>query len=183
MKVALVGISAEGPRVLIELLSIGESLRIPVVVALHNIPSQDEHLVEVLSRETGQKVTLVKGRTKITPGVFVSQGGRDLVFTSSNTLATVSPSKNVAPSVDALFASAARFLKKGAVAFLFGGLGSDGSEGLLELEKAGANIYIQSSAKFPYMTDNAKKRLHRYTEVSAVGMKNVLKLLNREDGR
>lgn len=89
---------------------------------------------------------------RVLPGhAYVAPGGRHLALKRSGSAYAVrltddAPVNRHRPSVDVLFASAARLAGGDAVGVLLTGMGKDGARGLLELREAGAWTIAQDEA-------------------------------------
>lgn len=96
--------------------------------------------VEVKEAADGDRV--FSGRVLIAPGnrhtMLKRSGARYFVQVSDGPLVS-----RHRPSVDVLFRSAAKFAGKNAIGVIMTGMGDDGSQGMLEMKKAGSSTIAQ----------------------------------------
>ncbi|KAA0564196.1 protein-glutamate methylesterase/protein-glutamine glutaminase [Rossellomorea aquimaris] len=144
-KLILIGTSTGGPRALQQVLTeLSPQLDAPVVVVQHMPPGFTNSLANRLDGQSAIKVKeaeheeiLQKGTAYIAPGGFhtkVVDHGAHLAFELSKEEA---PRNGHRPSVDILFESASLLRNYGKIAVIMTGMGSDGSEGLIELKETG----------------------------------------------
>lgn len=97
--------------------------------------------VEVKEAETGDRI--IPGRALIAPGglhLEVQRSGAQYI-----TKVFAGPAVNRhCPSVDVLFRSVAKHVKKNATGVIMTGMGDDGAQGLLEMRKTGARTIAQN---------------------------------------
>ena len=136
-----------GPDALAEVLKdIPSDCPAAVLIAQHMEEGFTAGLAGWLDARTNMKV--VEGRTgdMIVPGVaYVARGGSHMKATSRRCIEiTRHPADSpYRPSVDELFRSVARVYGKDAVGIVLTGMGSDGTEGLAEMSRAGAFTIAQ----------------------------------------
>lgn len=125
----------------------------PGVVVVQHMPEKftaafakrlnDMCAVEVLEASTGDRI--IPGRVLIAPGgkhLEVQRSGAQFI-----TRVFDGPAVNRhCPSVDVLFRSVAKHVKKNALGVIMTGMGDDGAQGLLEMRKAGATTFAQNEA-------------------------------------
>ncbi|NUU96561.1 hypothetical protein XO10_09980 [Marinitoga sp. 1135] len=179
IKKIVIGASAGGPDTLKKIFDIKEELKIPVVLAMHNLSSQVENFKDFIEDFTKQKVYIINNITSLNAGIYIPEGGKDIIFVNENTISAVDSQDIIAPSINHLFKSCESFVNDDFYFILLGGLGQDGTNGLKVLEKKNANIYIQKRAKFPYMTNAAMRSLKRYNKLDIEGIKNLILKINR----
>ncbi|GAB6188929.1 CheB methylesterase domain-containing protein [Marinitoga arctica] len=179
MKV-IIGASAGGPATLKELFNFNEKIEYPIILAMHNLANQTENFKKYLSSISNQKVYIINNPTIIEKGIYIPEGGKDLIFISKNIITTVEKSDYVAPSINKLFETLYSFSGENTYVILLGGLGNDGTKGIKKLEKTKTNIYIQKDAQFTYMTRNAMKEIKHYILLNIIDLKNLLISLNKK---
>ena len=148
-EVLLIGCSTGGPALLNRLLSeVSVTFPLPIVIALH----MPEYFTSIFAKRLNQlsslQVKLAESGDILKSGyVYLAPGGKQLIFDkeSSKKLVVIPNSKelNYSPSVDVLFASAARTVGKKALGLVLTGMGCDGREGARVLKSAGGSIWIQ----------------------------------------
>lgn len=163
----VIGSSAGGPKTLKRLLSGVKSLKIPVVIAQHNLSSEVENFVRWIGRETDKNVVLVENVRILEPGVVYFPGkDRDIVLVGREKVRAEKSRGTIAPSIDRLFESAAVYLKGEAVAIVLGGLGRDGVEGARKIIESGGKVIVQSDPDFGYLPEQVMKDVKRVAKRS-----------------
>jgi len=163
----VIGSSAGGPKTLKKLLSGVDILRVPLIVAQHNLSSEVESFAKWIEIETGKKVVLVKDRELLRPGiVYLPVKDRDIVLAGGEVVRVVEPGGRITPSIDRLFESAAFYLKDRAVAIVLGGLGRDGVMGAKRIAESGGRIIVQSDPEFEYLPEQVSKEVERVAKRS-----------------
>ncbi len=139
------GASTGGPQALAQLAAaLPANLPCPVVVVQHIASSFVSAFAERLGGLCALPTSVVAPGEELRAGrLYIAPGGADLVVEADGERlrARASPAPRDAlhaPTVDALFASAARAVGSRAVGILLTGMGRDGAEGLLALRRAGA---------------------------------------------
>ena len=167
MKVVVVGVSAGGPETLKKIFQNVKVLRVPVVVAQHNTTEDVEGFANWLSTQIKWEIQVVKNRDIISPStIYIPAGGKDIVLLGKDVVAAKEPAGIVAPSIDRLFKSAAKFLKNNAVAIVLSGLGKDGVEGAKEIESTGGRVIVQQDAKFSHLPELVAEEVARSSKRS-----------------
>ena len=148
----VMGASTGGIQVIEGLLSrLPENLP-PVAIVQHMPRPFTRNFAERLDQVTGLRVVEVVDGEALLPGhAYVAPGDRHLLVESGVTTlqARLSEDPQVhhqRPSVDVLFASAARVRGRAVVGVLLTGMGTDGAEGLGTLRRSGATTIAQSEA-------------------------------------
>ncbi|MDI3472668.1 MAG: two-component system, chemotaxis family, protein-glutamate methylesterase/glutaminase [Thermotogaceae bacterium] len=178
-KIIILAGSAGAPRTIIELLKSIKKLKIPIIIALHSNSTQVNNLAELLKRTTKCEIEIIKQNTMLNNKIYLPFGGKNIVFISDEKLGVESSSENLTPSIDKLLSSLKRITNSEVHVFLLGGLGNDGTKGLMEIEhNKNIQIYLQNNAKFKYMIESAQKNLTKYKLVSLDFIKKTLNLLN-----
>ena len=142
----LLGASTGGPQLVCDILKTLPRLVVPIVVVQHITRGFTDGFAEWVATSVGRSVEVVHEPCVAQPNVvYVPSDGHNVELRSSKLLAPASPSSDAfTPSIDVLFASAARHVGPGAVAVLMTGMGRDGAAGLLDLERAGATTVAQT---------------------------------------
>ncbi|MBC5805775.1 MAG: hypothetical protein DLM53_04035 [Candidatus Eremiobacter antarcticus] len=144
----VVGASTGGPNALMQLLAgLDEDFAAPILVVQHIAAPFVEGLVKWLNAETRLHVKLADADEALVPGtVYVARPESDLKLKNRTTLAVenaAGKSRKLAPSVDALFESAARIFGSRCAAVLLSGMGKDGAAGLLAVRTKGGKTFAQ----------------------------------------
>lgn len=151
--VIVIGASTGGTEVLKQLLDAMPADAPPIVIVQH----MPEHFTAAFAkrlnetsamtvREAAAGDVLVAGTALIAPGdrhMTLVRQGRGVVGIALHDGPLVNRHR---PSVDVLFASAARTLGASAIGVLMTGMGRDGAKGLLAMRKAGASTMAQDEA-------------------------------------
>ena len=142
----LLGASTGGPQLVCDLLKNLPRLVVPVVVVQHITRGFTDGFAEWLAANVRRPVEVVQAACVAKPNVVYLPGdGHNVELRGGKLLAPVSaPSSAFTPSIDVLFASAARHAGPSAVAVLMTGMGRDGAAGLLDLERIGATTVAQT---------------------------------------
>ncbi|ABR31001.1 hypothetical protein SU69_05830 [Thermosipho melanesiensis] len=179
-KLIIVG-SAGSPNNAIKILNTNVELKIPVILNIHFskqfIPGFAEHIKKI----TKQKVTIVKGKTKLSPGIYIPDIGKSLKFLSENTVNSFIYNNAIAlPSINTLFSSLIKYANSTFYIFVLSGLGNDGQETLKKLEENNVHFFIQKNPKIFYLTENYRKSLKNYLLADIDEMREILKKINKE---
>lgn len=146
----LIGASTGGPKILPQLFRELPVLHCPVVIALHMPPVYTQSFAEHLAADTGHVAVEGHDGMTLVPGqVVVAPGGTDshVVTAARGYGLRVQRDEQygIHPSVDALFASAARHARN-PVAVVLTGMGDDGLRGGRELHRRGLPLLAQNEA-------------------------------------
>ena len=147
-ELVVIGASTGGPAILSKLLCSMGRLTCPVVIAQHMPSTFTEGFARHLSMDTGLNVVHASDGLELLPGVIaVCPGGVDTTVSESRPgRLHICLSRNSAalihPSVNMLFASAARLSRKTA-AIILTGMGSDGTLGARALAGNGCPVLVQ----------------------------------------
>jgi len=151
-KVIVIGASTGGTQALERILT-HLPANSPGVVIVQHMPAgftksfadRLNELCEVEVKEATTGDTIIPGLVLIAPGnehmLIKRSGAQYFVEIKSGPLVG-----HHRPSVDILFRSAATYLGGNAIAVMLTGMGSDGSQGMLEMKKAGALCVAQDEA-------------------------------------
>jgi two-component system chemotaxis response regulator CheB len=151
-RLVLVGASTGGPPAVQRLLEGLAGLPVCVVVAQHMPARFTQAFAERLDQALPFRVTEARTGDVIAPGrVYVAPGGEqlELALRSGDLVLEVkmaSPDDAHAPSVDRLFASAARLDLPDVRAVVLTGMGADGAKGALALKRAGAEVWAEAES-------------------------------------
>lgn len=145
--VVAIGASTGGPPVLEKILSaLPRSFDLPIAIAQHMSVGFTSGLADWLSKTSRRDVEVVKRTVDLRAGrIYLAHDDTHLVFSSTRTV-TISndpPRTFSRPSVDVLFESAARYFGNSAIGIILTGMGHDGKEGLMALERCGATTIAQ----------------------------------------
>jgi len=148
-KVIAIGASTGGTQALQQLLSALPRNTAGVIVVQHmpenftrSFADRLNELCEIEVKEAGDGDSVIPGRALIAPGnyhmMLNRSGARYFVQVKQGPLVN-----RHRPSVQVLFKSVARFAGANAVGVMLTGMGSDGTEGLLEMKQNGAYTIAQ----------------------------------------
>src|SRR5438093_10215980 len=157
-QLVVIGASAGGVEALSALVeTLPKSFPAPIVVAQHLDPSRVSHLREILARTSPLPVRTVTDREPLAPGqVYVVPADRHVEITDHAVEVHADGAgapERPKPSIDLLFASAARAFGEHLYAAILSGTGSDGADGARLVKEAGGTVIIQNPqpAHFPGM--------------------------------
>lgn len=149
--ILVIGTSTGGPQALTRLLpSLPADLAVPVALALHIPEGFTRGLAERLDAMSRVRVVEAEEGLVLSPGeVAIARAGLHLhvVPAEGRTVRchlSPSPVTMHRPSVDELFASAARSFGSGVVGVVLTGMGKDGLEGAREIRHAGGRIFTEA---------------------------------------
>lgn len=151
--VALLGASAGGLEPLRELLAaLPHDTRLCCVVAQHIAATETSALTKLLQTVTGVPVQRVVDDEPLRGGVvYVTPPGHHVEIEGQRLrLHASTPDQGPAPSLDRLFASAARSLGPRAVAIVLSGTGQDGAVGARVLRDAGGAVWAETPSDAPF---------------------------------
>ncbi|WP_437227089.1 chemotaxis-specific protein-glutamate methyltransferase CheB [Planctomicrobium sp. SH661] len=138
--------STGGPPVLLRILSqLPKSFPIPILLVQHIAAGFVPGFVRWLGDLSGQQVREALPYQELTPGIWISPGGKHLGVNQRGRIELTPPQSGEihCPSGDALFHSLAQHYGPTAMGILLTGMGSDGAEGLRELRDAGGRTVAQ----------------------------------------
>ena len=147
----VLGASAGGINALQSLLSqLDENFKAPIVVVLHRDREKESEFSKLFSAYYHGTVNEVKDKTLLeASNLYIAPRDYHLLIEDDKTLA-LSVEKEVnfsRPSIDILFESAARSLKKNVCGVLLTGANDDGAEGLAFIKENGGMTVVQSPAE------------------------------------
>ena len=150
-RLVVIGASTGGPRAITNvLLGLAEvSRQVPILLLQHMPAVFTAAFARSVADETGLAVAEAENGEPLRPGrVYVAPGGRHLgLFAPSGTplarLVEGPAVQHCRPSLDILFADAARLFGPGCLGVVLTGMGSDGTEGAKAVVQAGGTILAQ----------------------------------------
>jgi two-component system, chemotaxis family, protein-glutamate methylesterase/glutaminase len=152
----VIGASAGGLAALSAVLGgLPVSFPAPVAVVLHLSPDYPSLLAGVLSRFTRLPVCWAAAGARMERGtVYVAPADHHLVFEQDGAMALLhsAPVHFARPSVDLLFASAARAFGERTLAVILSGNGYDGSGGVPEVHRLGGVVIAQDEASSEFFS-------------------------------
>ena len=151
-KIICIGASTGGTEALREVLQ-----RMPpdapgIVVTQHMPPGFTRSFAERLNRLCAMQVKEAEGGERVLPGhVFIAPGDAHLLLKRSGAnymteLSEAPPVNRHRPAVDVLFRSAANSAGSNALAVILTGMGKDGAQGMLEMQRSGSYTIAQNEA-------------------------------------
>jgi two-component system chemotaxis response regulator CheB len=145
-EVVLVGASTGGPIVVRNLLEeVRPPFPLPIVLCQHIVPGFEQGMAQWLG-ETGHRVNVANPGEHAMPGqVYVARADKHLAMNGLELSIRPGVGKQIMPSADVLFETAAATLGNRCVALLLTGMGDDGRRGLLALRRKGALTVTQSA--------------------------------------
>lgn len=160
-KVVIIGGSAGSLQALMTILpDLPEVVSYALVIVLHRKSSDDLTLEELLKIKSKIPVKILEDKTPLQPGfLYVAPSNYHLLFEKNDTLALdISEKVNYSrPSIDVSFESASEVYAENLIGILLSGSNSDGTHGLISIQKAGGILIVQDplSAEMPFMPKNA----------------------------
>lgn len=154
--VVAIGASAGGIAALAVVLGeLPATFPVGIALVLHLSPDKPSALTDVLSRLTRLRVRWAEDGARLGPGVVVvAPADRHLVFQEDGTisLGQTPPVHHSRPSVDTLFASAARAFGPRTLAVILTGNGQDGSDAVPVVHDLGGVVIAQDEASSQYFS-------------------------------
>ncbi|TYR82738.1 chemotaxis response regulator protein-glutamate methylesterase [Priestia megaterium] len=151
-KIVCIGTSTGGPRALQEVLTaIPASIQAPILIVQHMPPGFTQSLAARLNQLSAIEVKEAKNKEKLKCGcAYIAPGGYHLTVRKEGGdlfayLDESPPVKGHRPSVDRLFTSISNLSEYEKVAIILTGMGSDGTEGMIQLKKSGRTVAIAES--------------------------------------
>lgn len=149
--VVAIGASTGGPPALQRIFaSFTEVPPFAMVVSQHMPPGFTKTFAERLNRLSAFEVWEARDGDEVIPGrALIAPGGKNLLFVHKDgkVFASVAPpgeKERYVPSVDAMFSSCAKTWGKRFLAVVLTGMGNDGSEGVRQAKKVGAQVLAES---------------------------------------
>ncbi len=152
--ILVIGTSTGGPQALTRLLpALPADLRVPVALALHIPEGFTRGLAERLDAMSRVRVFEAWEGLVLSPGeVAIAQAGQHLHVSAGSEAGTVrchlssKPATMHRPSVDELFASAARAFGPAALGLVLTGMGNDGLAGARAIRRAGGRVFTEAES-------------------------------------
>lgn len=122
------------------------SLRVPVIVVLHQPQDRPSAVAAIFGRDTLPPVKEVDDKEPLSPGtVYLAPPGYHLLVESTRTAALTvdEPVHFSRPSIDVLFESAADVYGRSLLGVILSGANDDGARGAAAIERAGGIMLIQ----------------------------------------
>jgi two-component system chemotaxis response regulator CheB len=160
-KVIIIGGSAGSLVALMQILpELPQINYFSIVIVLHRKSTDQETLEDLIKLKSTTKVKTVEDKVPLLPGfIYVAPSNYHLLFEKNNTISLDTSEKiNYSrPSIDVSFESAAEIYKNQLVGILLSGSNSDGTKGLMAIQRLGGVVVIQDpiSAEMPFMPNNA----------------------------
>jgi two-component system chemotaxis response regulator CheB len=144
----VMGVSAGGMAALNTILpDLPANFPLSVIIVQHTHPTSDDFLARYLDEQCCLKVKEADEKEKILPGVvYLAPPNYHLLVENDKTLSlsTELPVNFARPSIDVLFETAADAYGEKVVGVILTGANHDGSQGLLEIKKAGGLAVVQA---------------------------------------
>jgi two-component system chemotaxis response regulator CheB len=154
--VVVIGTSAGGIAALTLLLGkLPATFPVGIALVLHLSPDRPSVLIDVLARQTRLRVQWAEEGARLSAGVvLVAPPDRHLVFRGdgSISLGETALVHHSRPSVDTMFASAARAFGPRTLAVILTGNGQDGSDGVPLVHDLGGVVIAQDEASSQYFS-------------------------------
>jgi two-component system, chemotaxis family, protein-glutamate methylesterase/glutaminase len=162
--VIVIGASAGGVEALTRLCGLfPKNLAAVVIIALHITPNATSRLPQILSRVSQIPVRHARNGDPIQNGQILVAPPNHHVYINNHTIKlSTGPRVNGArPAIDVLFQSAAYTFGPGVIGVLLSGMLDDGTDGLLEISRAGGVALVQDpdEAAFASMPQNAIQKV------------------------
>ncbi|MCF8045335.1 MAG: chemotaxis response regulator protein-glutamate methylesterase [Desulfarculaceae bacterium] len=150
-----IGISTGGPNALTEMVPmLDPKLKAPVLIVQHMPPLFTRSLADSLNKKSRLNVKEAEDGEVIGPGtVYIAPGGKQMKIvagadgTTRKIKITDDPPENSCkPSVDYLFRSIAEHYVGRATGVIMTGMGSDGTNGLIQMKNNGSYIIAQDES-------------------------------------
>jgi two-component system chemotaxis response regulator CheB len=148
VEVVVVGTSTGGPHALSRLLvALPADLPVPLLAALHIPVGYTKALAQRLDEGCSLRVVEAHDGLTIGPGLAViARGGSDLELGPASTVRVRKGASLHAPSVDALFTSAAAVHGPGVLGVVMTGMGDDGTAGARAIRAAGGRVITEAAS-------------------------------------
>ncbi len=148
-----IGISTGGPKALGQLLpKLSEQTNVPILIVQHMPPLFTATMAASLNEQSSLRVVEACQGMMLEGGTaYVAPGGRQMRVAGfpgawSIEITDDPALKSCKPSVDYLFASAARYFGDRLLSIVMTGMGDDGLDGCHEIAKQGGQIWAQDEA-------------------------------------
>ncbi len=151
-KIIAIGASTGGTEAIKDVLLGMPSTAPGIVITQHIPPGFSKAFADRMNRTTALNVKEAEDGDQVLPGhAFIAPGDQHLLLTRSGARYTCKlsdgpPVNRHRPSVDVLFRSVLQSAGHNAVAAILTGMGADGAEGLVEMNRAGLHTIAQDEA-------------------------------------
>jgi two-component system chemotaxis response regulator CheB len=184
LKLLVIGGSAGGLAMVLKLIPLlNIDMNLSVVIVFHRKQSEDNVLIDVLTKRTRFRVKEADDKDLLVPGtVFVAPADYHLLIEKDGTL-TLDDSEKVhysRPSIDVTFESAAEAHFGSLACLLLSGANADGVAGLVAAKKSGAYVVVQDpkSAEVAFMPQTALDNLKPDLVIDGNNLTEFVKLFN-----
>lgn len=180
----VIGGSAGGWEAIAYLLSrIPGDFSLPVAIALHVHPDQDEHFSDHFRRGCAVHVELAWDKKPVRPGVVTFAPPDYHLLVEWDRTYSLSADDKVSfsrPSIDVLFESAASTYGPGLVGILLTGASCDGTAGIARINELGGLSVVQDpqTAEHPLMPGSAMETASPALVLSLEGMAALIRRLS-----
>jgi two-component system, chemotaxis family, protein-glutamate methylesterase/glutaminase len=150
MKLLVIGGSAGGLSMVLKIIPLlKRTMNLAVIIVFHRKHSDDNVLVDVLSKRTTFSVKEADDKDALAQGnILIAPADYHLLLEKDGTI-TLDDSEKVhysRPSIDVTFESATEAFADSLTCVLLSGANADGVSGLVAAKKAGACVVVQSPA-------------------------------------
>jgi two-component system chemotaxis response regulator CheB len=153
--IIVIGGSAGALDALLSILPVlSDSLRIPIVIAVHVPPSQPSLLPELLARACPRAVREIEDKLVLQrETIYVAPPNYHVLFERDGRLALSvdAPVHFSRPSIDVLLESAADAFGAGVIGIVLSGANEDGARGLHRIVAAGGTAIVQDPGTAPHI--------------------------------
>ncbi|WP_039765250.1 MULTISPECIES: chemotaxis-specific protein-glutamate methyltransferase CheB [unclassified Caldicellulosiruptor] len=184
-KVVSIGISTGGPPVLEKMFrSLKKDFSLPILVVQHMPPNFTKAFAERLASITSKCIKEAEDREEVKPGcIYIAKGGYHLAIEEKagklyTRVLDLEKIKSHKPSADILFSSIAEACGKDAIGIIMTGMGSDGSDGILEMKMKGA-ITIAQNEKSCVVFGMPKVAIEKGAIELIMSPEEIVELLNK----
>jgi two-component system, chemotaxis family, protein-glutamate methylesterase/glutaminase len=154
LDVIVIGGSSGALEALLEILpALPDELAIPIVVAIHLLPTQPSLVPGLLARVCGRPVCEAEDKLAMQPRtIYVAPPNYHVLLERDATLSLSvdAPVHFSRPSIDVLFESAADSAGPSAAGVILSGSSEDGAHGLWQIHRAGGVAIVQDPASAPH---------------------------------
>ena len=150
-KIAAIGASTGGPAAISTILkNIPHELPVPILIVQHISAGFDRGFSEWLGSTTGHKVIMAEDNQELYNGtIYVAPIGKHMGVTNGGKItldAQLRYKSSFCPSANYLFKSVSQVYGKQAIGIILTGMGNDGTQGLIDMHKAGGYVIAQDKA-------------------------------------
>lgn len=153
VRLVTIGSSTGGPAALEQLFRVMPAdFPVPILITQHMPPTFTGYLAQQLDANSPLSIREGKDGARIVPGeVWIAPGGRHMTIERGGAFGIIRlnddpPLNACRPAVDILFQSAAAAFGRGVLAAVLTGMGSDGAQGALAIQKGGGQVIAQDES-------------------------------------